>query len=262
MHGILGSKANWNTPSRKLLQEIGPKGWQILQLDHRAHGQSPAGEPPHDLAACASDVLETLAATGVDIARDELVVCGHSFGGKVALTVLQRLLEERAHVRATWLFDSVPGTPAQRSAEEDIREQSSGFVLGVVESVARQGTFADRAAPLRELEARGLSKPAALWIGQSIRNVPGGVELSYCVSTVRAMYDAYLSTCMWHVLESGRANVGVVVAGRNTKAWGAENLERLQASRASVVTLEAAGHNVHVDDLPGLLAAILPSFSS
>eukprot|EP00913_Durusdinium_trenchii_P020652 g19393.t2 len=109
--------ANWNTPSRHLLKSIGPQGWRILQLDHRAHGRSPAGSPPHNLDACALDVLDTLKEAGVR--RDaELIVCGHSFGGKVALAVLEALQAQGTPPRKTWIFDSVPGCPAALPAED------------------------------------------------------------------------------------------------------------------------------------------------
>lgn len=263
LHGILGSKANWNTPARRLLQQIGPKGWAVLQLDHRAHGQSPRGEAPHSLEACAADVLETLAAAGVRIGEDELVVCGHSFGGKVALSVLRLLVERAAPPRKTWLFDSVPGRPARREPEEHRREQSVDFVLSAVEAAAARGAYADRGALVEALQAEhGLAKPLAQWVAQSVKDAPGGVELGYCVRTVRELYEAYRDTCMWEVLEAGYADVGVVIAGRNKHAWGEENLQRLEGCRrVQVVELEAAGHNVHVDDLQGLLTALEPTFA-
>lgn len=59
---------------------------------------------------------------------------------------------------------------------------------------------------------------------------------------------------MWHLFD-GSSDIGVVVAARNKHAWGAENLQKLEAlqqeAKVELVTLEA-GHNVHVDDLPGL----------
>lgn len=50
--------------------------------------------------------MARLGAAGVGDA--ELVVCGHSFGGKVALAALEALRRQGRTVR-TWVFDSVPG---------------------------------------------------------------------------------------------------------------------------------------------------------
>lgn len=256
MHGILGSKSNWNTPSRRLLQQIGAKGWRILQLDHRGHGRSPSGSAPHNLDGCKDDVLETLEAAGVSQA--ELVLCGHSFGGKVALAVLRALSAQGKPPRCTWIFDSVPGLPAESSAEEERRLQSVNFVLGAVASAASR-RFSSRSDLVEVLqEEHGLAPPAAAWIAQSVRQVPDGVELSYDMEVVRKIYEAYRSTDMWDLLQEGNAEVGIVVAGRNRQSWGPENLQRLENCHqgVQVVTLENAGHNVHVDDLPGLLTAI------
>lgn len=92
-------------------------------MDHRGHGASPSGPPPHTIENCARDVHATLCEVGAE----PEVVCGHSFGGdmissattaephthtgKVALgfAALQ-LSEGRAAPRRTWLFDSLPGT--------------------------------------------------------------------------------------------------------------------------------------------------------
>merc|ERR1712194_225560 len=99
-------------------------------------------------------------------------------------------------------------------------------------------------------------------MGQSTRPTADGIEIAYDMKVVRQLYDAYHATDMWHVLERQQADLGVVVAGRNRHAWGDENLKRLDncGKRVRSVTLENAGHNVHVDDLSGLLQALEPSF--
>jgi len=265
LHGILGQKSNWNTPAKRLLNQIGPLGWQVLQIDHRAHGQSPAGEPPHTLQACAKDLMDTLLAAGVQIDDDELVVCGHSFGGKVALTFLQERLRSGAPPpRMTWLFDSIPGRPVEYSAEQQKREQSVSFVLRAVETVAKSGVHKDRSSLVHiPMEEQGLSKPLAQWVAQSVRTTPDGVQFSYDLTAVRALYTSYLATDLWNVLEEGMADIGVIVAGRNMHAWGSQNLKRLEncGPRVTKVTLESAGHNVHVDDLNGLLEALETTFT-
>lgn len=265
LHGILGSKSNWNTPAQRLWKQVAPQGWRVLQLDLRAHGQSPVGEPPHTLEACAADVVETLKVLGVKVGEDKLVMCGHSFGGKVALTFTHAQLKAGLQPPCmTWLFDSIPGCPVEHSAEQQRREQSVSFVLSAVERAATRGPFIDRAALVDMLvKEQGCVEPLAKWVAQSVRSAPGGgVELAYDIGTIRALYDAYRTTDMWEVLEGGQADIGVVVAGRNRQAWGETNLLRLEScqKRVRVVTLEHAGHNVHVDDLTGLLKSLEPTF--
>jgi len=259
MHGILGSKANWNTPAKRLLERIGSRGWRVLLLDHRSHGQSPVGAPPHCIDACAADVEETLQATGVTD-FDEVVVCGHSFGGKVALMLAQKRLAAGACPPCmTWVLDCPPG---KAKAQACAKDQSPGHVLQFLEDVHGRGPFADRAALIQTLMEE-LQQPVALWVAQSSKAVTGGVELSYDLSAVRLMYDDFCAHDMFDVLEDGRAAVGFVIAGRN-KAWNIDTLERLERCGANVrvVRLEDSGHNVHVDDLAGLLDVLEPTFLS
>jgi pimeloyl-ACP methyl ester carboxylesterase len=54
MHGILGNKGNWQTFSRRIVNAY--TDWQVVTVDHRAHGESPSFNAPHDLRSCAQDV--------------------------------------------------------------------------------------------------------------------------------------------------------------------------------------------------------------
>ena len=89
MHGILGSLKNWKTPSRKVIARH--PHYQALLVDHRGHGASEPGAPPHTLEACAADVHELL--RSLNLKPD--ILCGHSFGGKIALAYVKEGLERR-----------------------------------------------------------------------------------------------------------------------------------------------------------------------
>eukprot|EP00927_Polykrikos_kofoidii_P051284 TRINITY_DN45077_c0_g1_i1.p1 TRINITY_DN45077_c0_g1~~TRINITY_DN45077_c0_g1_i1.p1 ORF type:complete len:320 (+),score=39.92 TRINITY_DN45077_c0_g1_i1:95-1054(+) len=271
LHGILGSKANWNTPVKRLLERVGHLGWRALQIDHRAHGASPSGEGPHTVEACAADVLDTLVEAGVCPIEDELVLCGHSFGGKVALSFTRAQLEAgRPPPRITWLLDSVPGRKSDhrfdKQEEDNQHKHSVGFVVSAVEAASAEGAYSSRRLLIEALVSKhGLTAPLAQWVGQSVRSLPcgTGVEFTYDVQVVRALYDAYRRTDYWNFLEDRRASVGIVVAGRHGGAWRPDDLEKLGrcGSHVHVATLKDAGHNVHVDDLPGLLDILEPSFA-
>jgi esterase len=77
LHGLLGSSRNWLTTGADLASVR-----HVLAPDLRNHGSS-AHAPDHTYAAMEADVLETLAALGVD--RFDLI--GHSMGGKVAMHI-------------------------------------------------------------------------------------------------------------------------------------------------------------------------------
>lgn len=89
LHGILGSLKNWRTPARRLIGRH--SHYQALVVDHRGHGASERGAPPHDLAACAADVRELLCSLNL---RCDML-CGHSYGGKVALAYVRAGLERK-----------------------------------------------------------------------------------------------------------------------------------------------------------------------
>jgi esterase len=80
LHGLLGSSRNWLTTGADLAAIR-----HVVAPDLRNHGSSPHA-PEHTYAAMEADVLETLAALGID--RFDLI--GHSMGGKVAMHIACR----------------------------------------------------------------------------------------------------------------------------------------------------------------------------
>jgi len=258
LHGILGSSKNWNTPARKIVQQH-PE-WRILLVDHRGHGQSKTGIPPHTIESCARDLRATLDTAG---ALPE-VVCGHSFGGKVALgyTALQ-LAEGLEPPRRTWLFDSLPGPIATSVDDGDEQRgvQGVSYVLSRLATVARREiAYHDRNAAAAALMEEGIAEATALWLAMSTKGTQDNVRFIYDVSTMEALLQAYRTTDLWHVLEQGKARVDLIRALKNPGPWDDVTVQRLRnIPHTSVVDLDA-GHNVHVDDLPGVLATVHDSF--
>lgn len=76
LHGLFGAGANLGAVARRLAERR-----RVITLDLRNHGASPH-DPEMTYPAMAGDVLDTLAALGVE--RAALV--GHSMGGKAAMT--------------------------------------------------------------------------------------------------------------------------------------------------------------------------------
>lgn len=77
IHGLFGSLDNLGGLGREL-----NKQHTILQVDVRNHGLSPRAETM-DYRAMANDMLETLDTHQLD----EVLVIGHSMGGKIAMTL-------------------------------------------------------------------------------------------------------------------------------------------------------------------------------
>ena len=73
--GLFGSTANWRTFAKKLSQNF-----DVIVIDQRNHGESPHA-PSHTYPDMVADLLEFIDAKGFE----QVVLCGHSMGGKVAM---------------------------------------------------------------------------------------------------------------------------------------------------------------------------------
>jgi hypothetical protein len=102
-----------------------------------------------------------------------------------------------------------------------------------------------------------------MWLASATQKVEKKLTLAHNFDTVRELYNAYGRTDLWALLEDATPGVSelrinAVVAGR--AAWRESDLARLHAGCDWSTTLEESGHNVHVDDLEGTLAALQRSF--
>ena len=75
LHGLFGSAMNWHGLAQRLGEDA-----HVLAFDLRNHGRSPH-HPVMSYESMAADVLAELDARGLD----EVVLIGHSMGGKVAM---------------------------------------------------------------------------------------------------------------------------------------------------------------------------------
>lgn len=76
LHGLFGSSDNWLTISKL----IADKGYRVLLVDQRNHGQSPRDEA-HDYDSMAADLHEFI----TDHQLNDPVLVGHSMGGKTVM---------------------------------------------------------------------------------------------------------------------------------------------------------------------------------
>lgn len=94
VHGILGNRRNLASFAHTLVEAF--PSWQVLLVDLRCHGESAAssggGTPPqgpHSVATAARDVLGLLRAERLF----PHMLIGHSFGGKVVMSMAQQFAE-------------------------------------------------------------------------------------------------------------------------------------------------------------------------
>ena len=243
LHGVFGSGDNFRLFARKLC-EARPR-WGVCLVDLRGHGRSQGAPPPHTLAAAADDVLRLEARLGLRVAA----VAGHSFGGKVALSLLSRRTTRLEHA---FLLDSPPGA---RAAGNGAREVLA-LLRGIPEPLSSREQF------LTLVEAAGHSRPIAEWLAMNVRRSDDGFRLRLELDTIQALLDDYFARDLWRVVEGpvGTDQLEVIVGGRSDVIGAAERerfaevAERTPSVRLHV--LERAGHWVHVDDPQGVLSVL------
>lgn len=79
LHGLLGSKNNWNSMSKAIHKSTGRK---VISVDARNHGDS-KHSPQHTYLHMAHDVIKLL--KKLEISKVSLL--GHSMGGRTAMVL-------------------------------------------------------------------------------------------------------------------------------------------------------------------------------
>src|SRR5690606_26904357 len=129
LHGILGTRANLRGVARRVIDAR--PGHGAVLVDLRAHGDSRHMTGPDTVAQAAEDVRALARSLGVRVDG----VVGHSFGGKVAMS----LATSAEEVGELWVLDASPGP---RDPSEGL-----GDTLAVVALLERApARFADRDA--------------------------------------------------------------------------------------------------------------------
>ena len=247
LHGILGSGRNWRSFATRLTQSL--PGWRWVLADLRCHGDSPPHAPPHNLRACAKDVAETLAPLEPD------AIIGHSFGGKVALSMLAA--GGVAPTTKVFILDSHLGVREPSSPTPSLVDE----VIGVLGQIPAQTST--RGEMRQALEQFDLPTHLVAWLLTSLKKQEGGWRWCYDIAGIQSLMDSYHETTFWPFLESTppsqTPNLHVVRAGRGSH-WSPEDIARLDALHAKGALrhtcLAEAGHWLHVDDPGGLEACL------
>jgi pimeloyl-ACP methyl ester carboxylesterase len=253
LHGILGHKRNWRTPAM-LWTKMHPDT-RCITIDHRGHGTSGSGTPPHTITNCALDVKELLDAENLP-APDIMV--GHSFGGKVALKYLENCEIEGQNTPAqTWILDSIPFLYPK---ELDI-EQGENSVYKVFEVLDKlPESYVSREWFVDEL-SKEVPRPIALWLATNV-NVQSDrktFKLGVDIGVVKQLFSNFCELDLSDLLNNyrGSGHVHFVRAGRN-KLWetggGLEKLKKMESNndKIHVHTMPNVGHWLHTEDLDGL----------
>jgi esterase len=217
---------------------------------------------PHTIDACADDLIKLShhLKTPFDI------VCGHSFGGKVAL---QYAVLERHHpIEQMWILDTYPAPALVPNALSGSFQGSDvPKVLQVLSDI--KIPIPSRDGLKKELEAQGLSRTVASWLTTNLRPEPqGGYDWKFDVESMKEMYSSYVELDSMATLANPPFTIQKhvrFVRAELEKRWSPELVGKLEAAaaqskgRTKVSVLPNSGHWLHFDNPQGLLT-MLSSF--
>ena len=251
LHGIYGRGRNWAAIARALVARR-PE-WAVALVDLRLHGASSGFTPPHTVAACGDDVRGLIARPEGWPAPVDAVV-GHSFGGKVALSLIAD--GAAPPLSQVWVVDSTPdaGEP----------EGTAWRMLGLVRSLP--GRFATRSGAIDGLVAGGVDAGTAAWMASNLRREDDGLVWALDWDAMEALLHDFFARDFWGVVEAPPPGVAFhfIKATESSRLSEAACARLEAASRATGrVHLHRVpgGHWVHTDNpetVTGLLADALP----
>lgn len=251
LHGIYGSGGNWRTFARKLTRRR--PDWGAVLVDLRMHGQSRHAPPPHTVTAAAADLVHL---TGALASQGNAVhaVCGHSFGGKVALQYREQADDS---LLQTWVIDASP------SANTGAMETADNLVIQVLHMLRElpQG-FSNRNDFVRQVSDRGFPAPLAHWLAMNLvrGRDPRSYVLGLDLAAMEALILDYYELDCWPAAQTGPGQLCAVVAGKSS-AVSPHDRARLETlarpgATAELIDIENSGHWVHMEAPDALLDAI------
>lgn len=267
LHGILGSRKNWGSFARRLAKEF--PSWQFLLVDLRCHGDSASIKKRgrHSVASAALDVLKLVG----QLRLTPRVLVGHSFGGKVALSMVEQAAKPFARPVKVWVLDATPGKVRPGGDGEDHPAELIAFLASMPKQVSSKREV------VRALVQEGFSNDVAQWVVTNLRQTsPHGASMSsfswaFDLNGIAEMYKSYEETNLWNVVDGVPQGVHVnfLRAERSLHRWALEDIRRIHAAEdfasnegggVEMHVLEDAGHWVHADNPDGLFKILSSSF--
>ncbi|KAK6229053.1 hypothetical protein SCA6_018004 [Theobroma cacao] len=190
LHGILGSRKNWEFPT-----------WQFVLIYLRCHGDSASIKKrgPHTVASTALDVLKLIAQLRIT----PRVLIGHSFGGKVVLSMVEQAAKPFPRPVRVWVLYATPGKVSLKQDIVDALVQE-GFPKDVAQWVVTN---------LRPTAAAGTPSSSFSWV--------------FDLEGISKMYQSYEETNLWEVVENlpRGVHVNFLKAERSLHRWALEDLQ-------------------------------------
>lgn len=260
LHGILGQKKNLSSFAQQLARNH--PSWNFLLVDLRCHGASAQAASrlprPHDVTKTAADVLNLLG----DLKLFPHMLVGHSFGGKVALSMVDQFGSTLPRPVQVWVLDALPGEV--RAMLHDRQDSPRRLIQALQEFPVPTGK---KSTLVSYLENRGFSKDISRWATTNLVQRPQKLGNQYTwqfdLDGITEMFDSYERENLWGVLEAPPQGLKLdfVKAERSVFRWGGIDEGKIRDLGHHVHLLRNAGHWVHSDNPAGLEQIMHGSFT-
>ena len=275
VHGIMGMGRNWKTFAHGLA-EANPS-WQFILIDLPCHGASAALPSPstgsdRTVRSSAQSVLQLLG----HLRLMPRVLIGHSFGGKVVMSMLEQAVKPLPPVRA-WVLDVTPSVSPPLSTQQGVNKGGGGAdrPADLLDALLKFPTpTRDRRDLVQYLVELKFSAAVANWAASNLmRDTTGTYDWMFDLQGIRQLFEDYCAADLWHVVDDvpDNAQINFVRAGRSIHRWAGVTADRISIAQARALSegrsgsvnlyeLPNAGHWVQTDDPDGLQRLLQPSF--
>ena len=254
MHGILGSRRNLSSFAKKLAEKF--PSWQFLLVDLRNHGESNTFEVKPQGANTVQNAARDVLAVLNHLKIYPYTLIGHSFGGKVAMSMVHQFGRALPRPVQVWVLDTVPGDVWCDDVGDHPRD-TIRFVRTL------EAPIPTRRALVESLTGAGFTIEGAQWMTTNLKaGANGGFDWTFDLDGIAEMYASYEACDLWPMLETQPAGLSLdfVRADKSAFVWTDEDVARIHSTGANVHLLSNSAHWVHIDNPQGLLDILAPSF--
>ena len=229
MHGLFGSLDNLNMLAKDLVAN-----YQTIQVDLRNHGQSPWSNIMN-YQAMAEDIVELCH----DLQLQNLILIGHSMGGKVALQLSQLIPKQIAKI---CVIDIAPVKYTQTINTPVIKALAQCIVQQLV----------DRKQIAEVMRQHGLSEPTILFLLKSFKH-------ERWLFNADVIINQYDNICDWQIISACDIPT-LFIRGGNSNYITDKDYPAIfsQFPNAQIETVAGAGHNVHAEKTEQVLQLLYP----
>ncbi|GKA41621.1 protein ABHD11 isoform X1, partial [Tanacetum coccineum] len=168
----------------------------FLLVDLRCHGDSASilKTGPHNVSSTALDVLKLLGHLKIT----PRVIIGHSFGGKVALSMVEQAAKPLPRPVRVWVLDATPGKVRAGRDGDDHPAELITFLSAFPNKVVSKGEV------IQALVREGFSNDVAQWVVTNLRQTnpsdsSSGFSWIFDLDGIAEMYQSYEDTNLWDV---------------------------------------------------------------